>query len=98
MIYQPLKPKISILNVMKWKIIDIFLQTAQTRKRLWTCSHKRQNSQDIQPIVSSHVESIVLLSKLHTNKHIEVELQMDEIDLTAAESKACVKKIDKVDV
>lgn len=24
-----------------------------------------------------HVESIVLLSKLHTNKHIEVELQMD---------------------
>ena len=28
---------------------------AQTRKRLWTCSHKRQNSQDIQPIVSSQL-------------------------------------------
>ena len=25
----------------------------------------------------------MLLSKLHTNKHIEVELQMDELDLTA---------------
>lgn len=40
-----------------------------------------------------HIESIVLLSKLHTNKHIEVELQMDEIDLTAAESKATYEEI-----
>ncbi len=40
-----------------------------------------------------HVESIVLLSKLHTNKHIEVELQMEEIDLTAAESKATYEEI-----
>ena len=40
-----------------------------------------------------HVESIVLLSKLHTNKHIEVELQMDEIDLTAAESKATYEEV-----
>ena len=36
------------------------------------------------------VESIVLLSKLKSNKlkHINVELEMDELDLTAAESKA----------
>lgn len=40
-----------------------------------------------------HVESIVLLSKLHTNKHIEVEIQMDELDLTAAESKATYAEI-----
>lgn len=42
---------------------------------------------------TANVESIVLLSKLHTNKHIEVELQMDEIDLTAAESKATYEEI-----
>ena len=42
---------------------------------------------------TNHVESIVLLSKLHTNKHIEVELQMDELDLTAAESKATYEEI-----
>ena len=35
-----------------------------------------------------HVESIVLLSKLHTKQNIEVELEMSELDLTAAESKA----------
>ena len=32
---------------MKMWIIDIFPQTAQTRKRIWTCSNKRQNSKDI---------------------------------------------------
>lgn len=42
-----------------------------------------------------HVESIVLLSKLKSNKmkHINVELEMDELDLTAAESKAIYEEI-----
>lgn len=44
--------------------VDMFPQTAQTRKRLWICSHKQKNSKDIQPIVSSHVESITLMSKI----------------------------------
>jgi 23S rRNA (uracil1939-C5)-methyltransferase len=34
------------------------------------------------------VESIVLLSKLHTKQSIEAELEMSEMDLTVAESKA----------
>ena len=40
---------------------------------------------------SEHVESIVLLSKLKSNKFesiSNVELEMDELDLMAAESKA----------
>lgn len=41
----------------------------------------------------AHVESIVLLSKLKSDKHIEVKLDMDELDLTAAESKATYEKI-----
>lgn len=32
-----------------------------------------------------HVETVVLLSKLKTDKHIDVELEMDELDLTVAE-------------
>lgn len=35
--------------------------------------------------LSSHVETVVLLSKLKTDKHINVELEMDELDLTVAE-------------
>ncbi|MDY4668940.1 MAG: RNA methyltransferase [Oliverpabstia sp.] len=41
----------------------------------------------------SHVESIVLLSKLHTKQTIEVEVKMSEMDLTAAESKATYEEI-----
>ena len=42
---------------------------------------------------TAHVETVCLLSKLHANQHIEVELQMDELDLTAAESKATYEEI-----
>ncbi len=49
-------------------------------------------SSDIHNGVSGHVETVVLLSKLKTEKHIEVELDMDELDLAAVESKAiCVR-------
>ncbi len=40
-----------------------------------------------------YVESIVLLSKLKSDKHIDVELEMDELDLTTAESKATYEEI-----
>ena len=42
-----------------------------------------------------HVESIVLLSKLKSNKlkHINVELERDEFDLTAAENKTIYEEI-----
>ena len=41
----------------------------------------------------STVETVVLLSKLNTKQHIEVELNLDELDLTAAESKATYDEI-----
>ncbi len=44
---------------------------------------------------TANVETVCLLSKLHANQHIEVELQMDELDLTAAESKATYEEIKK---
>lgn len=40
-----------------------------------------------------HTEAICLLSKLKSGKHIDVELDMDELDLTAAESKATYEEI-----
>ena len=42
---------------------------------------------------TGHVESICLLSKLNAKQHIEVEVKMDELDLTAAESKATYEEI-----
>ncbi len=42
---------------------------------------------------TAHVETVVLLSKLNAKQHIEVELNLDELDLTAAESKATYEEI-----
>lgn len=40
-----------------------------------------------------HVEVVCLLSKLKSDKYIEVEVKMEELDLTAAESKATYVEI-----
>ena len=42
---------------------------------------------------TAHVETVCLLSKLNAKQHIEVEIKMDELDLTAAESKATYEEI-----
>lgn len=51
----------------------------------------------IQPVdmfpYTNHVETVCLLSKLNVKHHIEVEITMDELDLTAAESKATYDEI-----
>ncbi len=39
------------------------------------------------------METVCLLSQLNVDHHIEVELNMDELDLTAAESKATYEEI-----
>ena len=42
---------------------------------------------------ADHVETVCLLSKLQSKEHIEIEVKMDELDLTAAESKATYEEI-----
>lgn len=42
---------------------------------------------------TAHVETVCLLSKLKSKEHIEIEVKMDELDLTAAEKKATYEEI-----
>ncbi len=42
---------------------------------------------------SYHTETVALLSKLDVDKHIDVEIKLDELDLTSAESKASYAQI-----
>ena len=42
---------------------------------------------------TTHVETVCLLSKLNAKQHIEVEIKMDELDLTSVESKATYDEI-----
>ncbi|HEO0081227.1 TPA: 23S rRNA (uracil(1939)-C(5))-methyltransferase RlmD [Streptococcus agalactiae] len=51
----------------------------------------------IQPVdlfpMTHHVETVALLSKLDVDKHINIEIELDELDLTSAESKATYAQI-----
>lgn len=55
------------------------------------------HTEKVQPVDlfprTKHVEAVLLLSKLHVDRHIEVEVSMDELDVTAAESKATYNEI-----
>lgn len=54
-------------------------------------------AQKIQPVDmfphTAHIETVCLLSKLNTKQHIEINLDMDELDLTDAEKKATYQEI-----
>ena len=71
----------------------MFSHTCERYNILSICSRIRPRKYDVLPVLSCHVETVCLLSKLHSDQHIEVELQMDELDLTAAESKATYEEI-----
>ena len=54
------------------------------------------NGQEVKELpleTGTTLETVVLLSKLNTKQHVEVELNLDELDLTAAESKATYEEI-----
>ena len=57
------------------------------------CSRQLAKGYDINSINSTHVETVCLLSKLNVNHHIEVELNLDELDLTDVEKKATYEEI-----
>lgn len=42
---------------------------------------------------TNHIETVCLLSKLNTKHHIEIDLDMDELDLTDAEKKSTYQEI-----
>ena len=48
---------------------------------------------DIHSVFATHVETVVLLSQQKADDYVEVELELDELDVTSAESKATYQKI-----
>ena len=55
------------------------------------------HAEKVQPVDlfprTKHCEAVLLLTKLHVERHIEVDVSMDELDVTAAESKATYDEI-----
>ena len=55
------------------------------------------HAEKVQPVDlfprTKHCEAVLLLTKLNVDRHIEVDVSMDELDVTAAESKATYNEI-----
>lgn len=79
------------------RIVYISCNPSTQARDLRHLTHEGYQVRSIVPVdlfpMTSHVETVVLLSKLNTKQHIEVELNLDELDLTSAESKATYDEI-----
>lgn len=66
------------------------------RDAKWLTAHG-YHAEKVQPVDlfprTKHCEAVLLLTKLNVERHIEVEVSMDELDVTAAESKATYNEI-----
>ena len=87
----------SLAGLAPKKIVYISCNPETLQRDLQFLVRAGYHVQEIQPVDmfphTNHVETVVLLSKLKVDHHIEIELKMDELDLTAAESKATYDEI-----
>ena len=63
----------------------------------WTCFRKPTSKKESSSDVSTHVETVVLLSRLKQkpDDYINVTIELDDVDITAAETKATYDEIKK---
>ena len=76
------------------KFVDMFPQTDD----FWICFRKQRKcsksvdmfpyTDDINLIATRHVETVVLLSKLHVDHYVNITIDTKDLELTSAESKA----------
>lgn len=87
----------AISEIKPKKIVYISCNVSTLARDIERLTQKGYTLQKVQPVdmfpETMHVEVITLLSKLDSKKYISVELPMDDMDLTSAESKATYKQI-----
>ena len=87
----------SIVKTAPKKVVYVSCSVETLERDLLFLSKNGYRVKKIQPVDmfphTSHVETVCLLSKLQSKEHIEIEVKMDELDLTAAEKKATYEEI-----
>lgn len=79
------------------KIVYISCDPVTLARDLKYFAQKGYKAKEVWPVdmfpQTEHIETVVLLSKLKSTKSINVEMALDELDLTSAESKATYAEI-----
>lgn len=87
----------SCIEAQPRKIVYVSCDPATLARDIKLFAQGGYACEGVQPVdmfpQTMHVETVALLSKLKTDKHIDVELEMNELDLTAAEKKATYEEI-----
>ena len=87
----------SVVTLAPKRVVYVSCNPETLARDLLYLTKHGYRAQECQPVDmfpwTKHVETVVLLSKLNTKQHIEVELNLDELDLTSAESKATYEEI-----
>ena len=87
----------TIVKMQPERVVYVSCDSATLARDLKVLCGAGYELEKVRPVdmfpMTVHVETVVLLSKLNTKQHIEVELNLDELDLTAAESKATYEEI-----
>ena len=87
----------SAVKLAPKRIVYISCNPETLAKDLLTLTRGGYRVKKIQPVDmfpwTEHVETVVLLSKLISSQHIEIDLALDELDTTAAEKTATYSQI-----
>lgn len=88
----------TIVDMQPEKVVYVSCDSATLARDVKFLRAKGYELKDLTPVDqfphTVHVETVCLLSKLHEAKHhVNVRLDMDELDLTSAESKATYEEI-----
>ncbi len=82
----------TIVKMQPERVVYVSCDSATLARDLKVLCGAGYELEKVRPVdmfpMTVHVETVALLSKLKTDKHIDVKLEMDELDLTAAESGA----------
>ena len=86
-----------ITSVKPKRVVYVSCNPATLARDLAYMKTRGYKTEKIRPVdmfpQTHHVECVALLSKLDSKRHISVELPIEELDLTSAESKATYKQI-----
>ena len=87
----------SVVKLGPKKVVYISCNPETLARDLLYLTKHGYRAQECQPVDmfpwTKHVETVCLLSKLNAKQHIEVDIHMDELDLTDAEKKATYSEI-----